>query len=67
MKKLRAQHLSTSTFFKKVNVKRRNRERNTQKIQKILLTREKKVSVKWKLKCGEKPQIQGLERGREIC
>ena len=55
------------TFFKKVNVKRRNREKNTEKIQKILLTREKKVSVKLEFKCGEKPQIQGLETGREIC
>jgi len=34
MKKLRDQHLSTSTFFKKVNVKRRNRERIDQKMQK---------------------------------
>ena len=50
------------TFLVKVNVKRRNGEKNTPKMQKILLTREKKVNVKWKFKCGEKPQTQGLER-----
>jgi hypothetical protein len=57
MKNPRSQHLSILTFFKKVNVKRRNREKNTPKMQKILPAREKKVSVKWKFKCGEKPQI----------
>ena len=67
MKNPLSQHLSILTFFKKVNVKRRNGEKNAPKMQKISLTREKKVSVKWKFKYEEKPQTQGFERGREIC
>jgi hypothetical protein len=46
MKNPQRQHLSMLTVFKKVNVKRRNGERNTPKMQKILPAREKKVSVK---------------------
>jgi hypothetical protein len=46
MKNPRSQHLSIFTFFEKVNVKLRSREKNAPKMQKILPAREKKVSVK---------------------